>query len=80
MKERYALAKRNQPNRRGGQALWWVAGIAVIAAGVLISINLLGKNAAKASAGKTDAEVHAVRTVKGPATAKVKLVEFSDFL
>lgn len=74
------MAKRKQPNRRGGQALWWVAGAAVIAAGVLIAINLIGKNDAKATAGKTDAEVHAVRTVKGPDTAKVKLVEFSDFL
>ena len=73
------MSKKKQPNRKGGQALWWVAGIAVIAAGVLIGINMIGKGNAKASAGKTDAEVHAVRTVQGPATAKVKLEEYSDF-
>ena len=66
----------------GGQALWWVAGIAVIAVGVLIAISAIGskKDSGADANAKTDAQVHAERNVKGPANAKVKLIKYSDYL
>ncbi|HWI50821.1 MAG TPA: hypothetical protein VNT01_01605 [Symbiobacteriaceae bacterium] len=75
------MSKKKPYRKGGGQALWWVAGVAVIAVGVLISISLIGRNNnTAATGGKSDAEVHANRNVKGAETAKVKLVEYSDFL
>lgn len=70
-----------QKKKGGGQALWWVAGVAVLAVAVLISISAINsRNKAKADeSASSDAQVHAVRTLKGPENAKVKLVEFSDF-
>lgn len=74
--------KTYRKSNGGGQALWWVAGIAVIAVGVLIAISAIGskKDSGATADAKTDVAVHATRSVKGPANAKVKLVKYSDFL
>ncbi|HYF94768.1 MAG TPA: hypothetical protein VD969_21350 [Symbiobacteriaceae bacterium] len=76
------MSKKKTPRKGGSQALWWVAGIAVIAVGVLIAVNIIGsqKDSGADASAKTDAQVHADRNVKGPATAKVKLIKYSDYL
>ena len=77
------MSKKRPQKAKGGQALWWVAGIAVIAVAVLIGISLLsGKGeeppqTVQANV-KSDADLKAKGSVRG--TGKVTLVEFGDYL
>lgn len=73
--------KSNQ--KKGSQAIWVVAGIAVVAVAALVGFSLTSSQS-KASkvtvAVKSDKEYNATRNVMGPATAKVTLVEYNDYL
>lgn len=70
--------------------IWWVAGAAVAAVAVLIALSLSGAKpkggdgpaavAPGAHGVVSDAELGAVRNKLGQDDAKVKLVEFGDYL
>lgn len=76
-------SKRTKP---ASSAIWWVGGGAVVAVAVLIGISLFSAKedptppAPMVTTAQSDAELNAVRNVKGAATAKVTLVEYIDYL
>lgn len=67
--------------RRGAarrNLVWWVAGLSVMAAAFLIALNMMAAKGGTPAA-KSDAELVAVRNVRGKETAPVTLVEFGDY-
>lgn len=58
--------------------LYWVIGGAVLVAAVLIGTSLVGNRPAEAPSAAGGKSVN--RNVMGSATAKVKLVEYGDYL
>lgn len=78
------MSKKRPQQKKGGQALWIVAGVAVIAVGVLVGISLLSSKGDETPAPvavegvKTDAELKGNRTVRG--TGKVVVTEYGDYL
>lgn len=63
------------------QSIWMVAGAAAAAVAVLIGASLYTSRGGGARpATQSDKELGVVRGVYGPATAKVKVIEYSDYL
>lgn len=74
---------KNSPKSKGsGGGIWWVVGVAAIGIGVLVGLSVMSANKQNpvADAVKTDADMGAVRTVKGKDTAKVTVLEYGDYL
>lgn len=68
----------NKKQKKSSTGIWWVAGIAVIAAGILVAISLgSGFRRETMPAAST---FEGSGTTTGSATAKVKVVEFGDYL
>jgi len=75
------MSQQMSPPKPGGRAVWWVALVAVVAAGLVIAISLIGSQKETTTRATTsDAKVHANRSLMGDPAARVKLVEYSDFL
>jgi len=78
------MSKKRPQQQKGGQGLWIVAGIAVIAVGVLVGISMLSSKGDETPTPvavenvKTDADMKGNRTVRG--TGKVVVTEFGDYL
>lgn len=78
--------KKSKGSKPSSSAIWWVGGGAVAAVALLIGIQLLTSKedptppAPMVTTAKSDADLNAVRNIKGAATAKVTLTEFSDYL
>jgi protein-disulfide isomerase len=79
------MPKHTSKKRKQSQGLWWVIGIAAVAAVGLIAVawNSAGEKVEPMTpiAGvKSDADLKATRSTLGSPTAKVEVVEFGDFL
>lgn len=75
------MGKKTQSKKKGGQAIWLVAGVAVVAVAALIAISRTAAQPAPAAITvASDQEVGAVRNVLGQPDAKVTLTEWSDYL
>lgn len=78
------MGKAKNTRKGNPKALWIVVGVAVVAAGALISLGVLAGNKKEAPqaavAVKTDAELKANRNQLGNAAAKVTVVEWGDYL
>lgn len=72
---------QNKKRPKQSTGIWWVAGVAVVAAGILVAISLGGGRKADTvpTAGATGTVQGAV-TTRGSATAKLKVVEYGDYL
>lgn len=73
--------KSNQ--KKSSQSIWVVAGIAVVAVGALVGVSVYSSQskAPKVTVTvKSDKEYNATRNAMGPATAKVTLTEYTDYL
>lgn len=78
---------RRYPYRKRNTALWWTLGIGGAAAAALIGLSVWSARPQGGAAGpnvpaniKSDKDLGADRNTMGPATAKVELVEYGDFL
>ncbi len=65
--------------RRSSSGVWVVAGLAVAAVALLIGLSLRSAGPAEVEV-VADSAMGAKRSVWGPDSAKVKLVEFGDYL
>lgn len=78
--ERSAALKYNTSSTVRGRAIKWVVALVMAASGVLVAMNGFSSERDPYVTVHSDKELHANRTVKGDASAKVKLVEYGDFL
>lgn len=74
-------------NRRGGyrpyrqrrSGIWWIAGLAVAIAALLIILNQCSRGDPGGRSTASDQELSAVRNGMGQADAPVEVIEYSDF-
>jgi len=68
-----------RPYRRRRRILWWIVGLAIAFAALLIILNQCSPLGISAGRIASDPELNAVRNVMGQAGAPVDVVEYSDF-
>lgn len=78
------MAQKHKNRRNSSQAIWMVAGVAVVAVAALIGISLSASKAKQQSAAvpsaRSDQELAAKRNILGSDTAPVTLLEYNDYL
>lgn len=75
------MGKKTLNQKRPSASIWMPVGIAVVAVAVLVSASIYStRKMDPRPVTASDQEMGAVRNVKGPATAKVTVVEYNDYL
>jgi hypothetical protein len=79
------MGKRTPVKKKNNGAIWWVAGIAVVAVAGLIGLSQMANKKPEPEVTpvadvKTDADLKAEGNRMGPANAKVKVLEYGDYL